>query len=468
MKAKILIAILSVFVGLTVLANTNSLDFTADVVNDNSSIYGDGKYGEDSVACLTNLSLYREYYKQWKSTGYKSEAVNDAIVPWRKVFFGCPRSSENMYLDGLKIMNYKLKGTDGDVKSAYVDTITMIFLQRLENFPVKKGKDQKGSIYGRLGVDLMKKAPERCEEAYGYLKESVALEQDNASVSSLVYYFRATIKLVKKGLADETLVVDTYDELSTLIDANIDKNADKPKKLAQWENARNNVENTFEPYATCDALIGIYDKKFNESPENIDLLKKITKILRKKKCTKSDLFFNATQKLYSLEPTPNAAMLMGKMLIEKEDYNGAAKYMEEAVAMIDDEREKADILSDLGKIYYKLNQYPKARTYARKALALNPSDGMSYILIGDMYASSADRCGDNELTKKVAYWAAIDKYLQAKRADTELTELANKRISTYSKYYPTVDKVFFHDLKEGDSYQVECWINETTTVRVAK
>lgn len=468
MKAKILIAILSVFVGLTVLANTNNFDMTADEVNENSSIYGEGKYGEDSVACITNLSLYREYYKQWKSTGYKSEAVNDAIIPWRKVFFGCPKSSENMYLDGLKIMDFKMKGTEGEVEAAYIDTITMIYLQRYENFAVKKGQDQKGNLYGRLGVDLMKKAPERCEEAYGYLKESVALEQDEASVSSLVYYFRATIKLVKKGLADETLVVDTYDELSTLIDANVDKNVNNPKKLAQWENARGNVEKTFEPYATCDALIGIYSKKFGETPEDIDLLKKITKILKKKKCTKSDLFFNATQKLYSLEPTPNAAMLMGKMLIEKEDYAGAAKYMEEAVAMIEDEREKADILSDLGKIYYKLNQYPKARSYARQALALNPLDGMSYILIGDMYASSASDCGDNDLTKKVAYWTAVDKYNQAKRVDAELAELVGKRIATYAKHFPSKETVFFHDLKEGDSYQVTCWINETTTVRAAK
>jgi len=468
MKAKILIAILSAFFGITMFVTANNSVSFAEELTGNTSIYGDGKYGDDSVACITNLSLYREYYKQWKSTGYKSEAVNDAIIPWRKVFFGCPRASENMYLDGLKIMDFKIKGTEGAVKSAYVDTITMIFLQRLENFPVKKGKDQKGNLYGRLGVDLMKKAPERCEIAHDYLKQSVALEQDDASVSSLVYYFRATIKMVKKGLADETMVVDTYDELSTLIDANVDKNADNAKKLAQWENARGNVEKTFEPYATCEALVGIYEKKFSEAPEDIDLLKKITKILKKKKCTKSDLFFNATQKLYSLEPTPHAAMLMGKMLIEKEDYSGAAKYMEEAVAMIEDEREKADILSDLGKIYYKLNQYPKARTYALKALALNPSDGMSYILIGDMYASSADRCGDNDLTKKVAYWAAVDKYLQAKRADAELTELANKRIATYSKYYPSMDKIFFHDLNEGDSYQVECWINETTTVRVAK
>lgn len=468
MKAKILIAMLSVFIGLSSFANTNDFVMSTEEMNDNSSVYGDGKYGEDSIGCITNLSLYREYYKQWKSTGYKSEAVNDAIVPWRKVFFGCPKSSENMYLDGLKIMDRKRKEAADEQKPAYVDTITMIYLQRYENFPVKKGKEQKGVLYGRLGVELMKIAPERCEEAYGYLKESVAIEQDNASVSSLVYYFRATIKLVKKGLAEETLVVDTYDELSTLIDANIDANAGDPKKLAQWENARGNVEKTFEPYATCDALIGIYDKKFKESPEDIELLQKITKILKKKKCTSSELFFTATQKLYSLEPTPNAAMLMGKMLIEKEDYAGAAKYMEEAVDMIDVDREKADILSDLGKIYYKLNQYPKARSYARKALALNPADGMSYILIGDMYASSADDCGDNDLTTKVAYWAAVDKYYQAIKADPELRELANKRIATYSKHFPANDKIFFHDLVIGAPYTVECWINEVTTVREAK
>jgi tetratricopeptide (TPR) repeat protein len=304
--------------------------------------------------------------------------------------------------------------------------------------------------------------------AYDYLKESVALEQDDASISSLVYYFRATIRKVKNGEADETLVVDTYDELSTLIESNLDKNAKDPKKLAHWENAQSNIEKTFEPFATCEALVGIYQKKFEATPEDLDLLKKITKILRKKKCTASELFFAATKKLYELEPTPKAAMLMGKMLIEEQDFSSAAKYMEEAAEMIEDDKEKADILADLATIYYKLNQYVRSRSYAREAIKLNASDGMSYILIGDMYAASASDCGNNELTSKVAYWAAVDKYYQAKRADPELTELASKRVATYQKYFPLMETIFFHDLKEGDSYKVECWINETTTVRAAK
>lgn len=466
MKTKILVAVLMLFFGVSVFAADRTE--TIEEINNLTLTYGDGKYGEDSIGCITNLSLYREYFKQWKSTKYKSEAVLDAVIPWREVYFGCPKSSEKMYVDGLKMMNYYFNKSEGEARAAYMDTIEMIYLQRLEYFPVKKGKSQKGDIYGRLGTDIMKKMPERADKAYDYLKESVALEQDNASISSMVYYFRATIRKVKNGVADATLVVDTYDELSTLIEANIDRNVDNPKKLEHWKNAQSNIEKTFEPYATCDALVGIYQKKFEASPEDIDLLKKITKILKKKKCTSSELFFASTKKLYELEPTPKAAMLMGKMLIEEENYSEAAKYMEEAVGMIEEDREKADILSDLGKIYFKLNQYVKARSYARQSIALNPADGMSFIMIGDMYAGSAGDCGNNDLTKKVAYWAAVDQYYRAKKADPELAELVSKRVATYNKYFPTTETIFFYDLKEGDSYQVECWINETTTVRAAK
>ncbi len=468
MKKKILSILVVLLISVVAFGHNNIDNNKYEIALDEPIQNIDGKYGKDSANCVIHLSLYREYFKQWKASKYKSGAVEDALSPWRVVFLTCPKASQNMYLDGLKIMNYKYKGSEGDQRAAYVDTIVMIYNQRLENFPTKKGKSQRGDLLGRLGVELYQKSPERCGEAYVYLKESVALEQDNASVSSIVFYFRATIKKVKKGQAEETLIVDTYDELMTLIENNIEKNQGNSKKLAQWENARGNVEKTFEPYATCDVLVSIYDKKFNETPDDIELLNKITKILKKKKCTSSELFFSSTQQLYKLEPTPKAAMLMGKMLIEKEQYSDAAKYMEEAVSMIDDEKEKSEILSDLGKIYYKLNQFQKARTYARKALALNPSDGMSYIIIGDMYAASASKCGNNELTDKVAYWAAIDKYAQAKNADPELRDLANKRIATYSKHFPSQETIFFHDLTVGSSYKVGCWINETTKVRAAK
>jgi len=42
---------------------------------------------------------------------------------------------------------------------------------------------------------------------------------------------------------------------------------------------------------------------------------------------------------------------------------------------------------------------------------------------------------------------------------------ATQSINTWSQYFPSGEVLFFHQLKAGDSYRVECWINETTTVR---
>ncbi|MCD4746266.1 MAG: hypothetical protein K8R58_08200, partial [Bacteroidales bacterium] len=103
-----------------------------------------------------------------------------------------------------------------------------------------------------------------------------------------------------------------------------------------------------------------------------------------------------------------------------------------------------------------------------KTIKLRPDDGNAYILIGDMYAASAKNCGNNDLTKKVAYWVAVDKYIKAKIVDPSVASTANSRIASYSKHFPVTETIFFYDLKEGDTYTVECWINEKTKVRAAK
>ncbi len=90
---------------------------------------------------------------------------------------------------------------------------------------------------------------------------------------------------------------------------------------------------------------------------------------------------------------------------------------------------------------------------------------MPYLLIGDMYAATATSCGDNELTTRVAYWAAADKYNKAKAIDNSIEEEANQRINRVRSRFPDKNTVFFYGLQQGQSYTVGCWINETTTVR---
>jgi hypothetical protein len=81
---------------------------------------------------------------------------------------------------------------------------------------------------------------------------------------------------------------------------------------------------------------------------------------------------------------------------------------------------------------------------------------------------SANSCGDNDLTKKVAYWAAVDKYNKAKAIEPDMADEMNELIRRYSPYFPPAEVLFFYNLEEGDTYEIGCWINEKTIIRAAK
>jgi hypothetical protein len=279
MKLKHLILLVSLGFGL--------MSYAGEPVPKNTPQDDGSKYGKDSTACVMNLSLYREFFKQWKSSKYKNSAINDAIVSWRKVYKGCPRASQNIYVDGIKMLKYEIKLAKDDVqKNAYVDTMIMLYDARIKYFPIKhkSDKSQVGELLGRKGVDLYKQRPSAYVQAYEILKRSIDLEKENSKGPVCVYYFRASAKMAQKGDADTANVVDDYDMIMDIVDANVKRYTVKnnTKRINEWQNIKGNIENTFEPFANCNDLVRIYQKKFDESPSDIDLLKKITKILDKK------------------------------------------------------------------------------------------------------------------------------------------------------------------------------------------
>ncbi len=465
MKLKAIIITLSIITSIMLFASPHS---TVAVPQEDGS-----KYGADSVTCVMNLSLYREFYKQWKASKYKNNSIDDAIKSWRKVYNNCPRATENIYVDGVKMISFKLKkAKDPVVKAGLIDTLMTIYDRRIEYFPkhYKKGVQQEGAILGRKGVDFYKLDPAKNYlGTHEILGRAIELDKGNAKGPVYIYYFRTVTKMAQKGDGDTAAVVDAYDMISDYVDANILKyqKAEKDKKVEEWLNIKGNIENTFEPFANCTDLVRIYRKKYDADSENIDLLKKVTKLLDKKDCQESKLYFEATVALYKLDPSPESAYLIGKMMLKEEKYNEAVPYLEEAIKM-ENEARAYKALIFLAEDYQALNKFDKARNIAKRAAKLNPSAGKPYIIIGDMYAASASKCGNDELTKKVSYWVAVDKYKKAKSVDSDLAASMNKKIAAYQKHFPPTELLFFHNLNEGDSYDVECWINETTKVRAAK
>ncbi len=465
MKAKILLVI-AMMVAVTSLFAGGKSGF-ANLVPQKQDI---PKFGKDSVKCVMNLSLYIEPYKYWKQSRYKSDIVKDAIKPWLYVFNNCPRASQNALIHGVKIMEYRIKHAKSEQeKEKLIDTLLMVYDARAKYFPTYKGRSQIGKIMGYKGVDLYKYRPDSYKEANEILRKSIDEQKDRASGSVYIYYFRTLIRMAQNGDVDPSAVVDAYDEISGYLDSNIKKYkaAGKQNKVEIYENIKGSIESMFEPFANCDDLVRIYQKKFNENPEDVELLKKITEILSKRKCIESDLYLNAVENLYKLEPTPESAYLLGKMYLKKENYDKALEYLKQATKMTETEP-LFNTYMFLADIYRYKNNYQKAREMALKAAKIDPTKGQPYAFIGDLYAESAQKCGNNDLTKLDAYWAAVDKYKKAKQVEPDLAEQMNKRIAAYSKHFPSKETLFFYGIEEGSPYKVGCWINENTIARAAK
>jgi len=412
----------------------------------------ESKYGADSVTCVRNLSIYRGFFQ--------NKNYADALESWRWVFNNCPLSTQNMYLDGA-VMYKDMINTEKvpEKKEKLVDTLMSIYDKRIKYF------GREGFVLGRKGVDLFYLNPSKMEEAYAILGKSINIEKNISKADVLAAYFQSSVKLSDSVKYGKSIVIDAYMLVSEIIDFNLKNN---PKDSVYYNPTKANVEQLFAPLATCPDLINIYTKKYEATPENKELLINITTLLSKYNCIEEELFFKAAESLHKIEPTANTAYLMGKIQLSKKQYAKAAEYLQQAIKLFKEEEnnKKADALLQLSEIYYLyLNQLVKAKAFALQSLELRPTDGRPLILIGDMYATSAPSCGENDIEKKVAYWAAVDKYVKAKSMDASLTNIANERIATWSKYFPKDELIFFYNFQKGEPYTVGCWINETTIIR---
>lgn len=440
-----------------------------DTIDGDEGSQSSSKYGDDSVSCVMNLSLYREFYKQWRAGKYKDpKLVNQAIISWRYCFFSCPEVSKNMYIHGERMLNHliKINKSDSVVMQAYVDTLLMIYDQRIKYYG-DDPKAPKGDLLGRKAQDIMKYRVEKSDIYYPMFQESFNLMGRNTEPTTLFYFYVAAVRYVQQGYADKDLILEDYVNIQDVLEYNLIKYANDPKKLDPYTKVNINLENNVDKFATCDKLIQLYGPKLEANPDDLKLAKNIVKFFEKRKCTKSDVYFQALEKVHSVEPSPESAFSMGRMAFERKQFNKAKTYLEEASSTLPDSLVvlKASAYLLLSETYRSLYQFQSARTAALKILKYNPNEGMAYILIGDLYTSSAADCTLQGL--RVSYWAAADKYASAIAIsdDSKTKELAQKKLATIRKSFPEQQDIFMRNLTEGQKITVECWINEETTVR---
>lgn len=408
---------------------------------------------EDSMACLQNLSLYIEFFKQ--------DNYTDALPGWRKAAKICPKTSESIWVNGVKIYQSLIKAEeDATKKTALIDTLMWAYDQRIEHFPTNKGK-----ILGRKGADLMKYKKSEPALAYVPLMESLELLGNKMEPGAIIFLYKSAYDQFKKKQIEKAVLFDLYPRLSDVTDYN-KKNQKSEQMIGAYTKAQENVDKMFSTVAECPDLVEIYGAKLEATPNDETLLRQILKVFDKRDCTDEDVYQKAAVNLYAIEPSAEAAYAIANGYAKKKNLSSALEYYTKAYTQTEDTELKTKALTAAAKTSLASGGYIKAKSLALELLKLNGSNGEAYIIIGDAYAKGKKGCGDNDCTNRAAYWAAVDKFAKAKAVDPSVSSEAQQKINAYTAQFPKKEDCFFHGLTEGGSYTLDCWIGETTTIRV--
>lgn len=430
-------------------------------------------------------SVYRQALKanDWKV----------AFENWQKAYELAPAADgkrDYHFMDGVKLYLHKYKNeSDEAKKKEYVDIINRLYDEAIEAYELRVIKpsscgdnaecfDQKiGYIYSRKGFNMYYTLNVPYSENLKVYDKAIEMAGNDLEYTAFDPIFTMATYQYQNGKMTREQVLDYYNKLEEIAIYNTENNKRLGSYYDQaWRAAKVKLSPIEAEIFDCEYFKPIYQEMYEDNPDDMEQLKNLVGLLKKRGCDPNDpLLVRLETKWIAYAEKVNAERqaefeannpsFVAKKFYDEGDYRGAIDKYDEAIEQEIDEEKKASYLFSKASIQFrKMKQYSAARATAYEAAKLRPGWGRPYMLIGDMYGSSARGCGDS-WNQRLAIIAAIDKYNYAKSIDDSVAEEANTRIGKYRSSLPEIADGHMRGVKEGAKEKVDCWIGETVTVR---
>lgn len=406
--------------------------------------------------CQMNLSLFSEAAKQ------KNYA--DALAPWQEVYNDCPSAHRAIYTYGEKILSWQIEQEkDAEKRKSLENELITMFDKQMKYFK-NDAKYPEGKLLGKKAYYFILFNDDKKVEAYDWLKSSVSQMGKESEIAPLQQLIIVSFEKYKQNADFAESFINDYLQVSEILDENSRNSALKNQKT--YADLKPVVDALFvqSGVADCETMDKIFASKVKENSTNVNYLNNVLSCYRRLRCSESPVFFAASESVHKIAPTAESANGCASMAYKAEKFDDAISYYEEAIRLTENALDKADYQYKIAQILFKLDRLQKSREYARQAIANNPNDGKPYLLIGSLYAKA--KIYDDPKMQQTVYWAAVDKFEQAKRVDPDCAADANKLISTWKQYFPSREDIFFlKELELGKPFRVGGWIGETTICR---
>ena len=454
-----------------------------------------GNSEADSLSCLEQVSLFKTFYDQ---KNYK-----DAYLHWKQIIEICPCSwnaiFNTTYLQNMLDALIKSAEEDEELKNQYVDDLLNGVGNRHRYFPRNYTE---GNGLGFKAFYMIKYKKGDVLDAFDMFIESIEMEREKTQPNIWDIYFNVG-EQIARAKQDTTIMIDAYERATEYIEMAINnyyKEIDKQipnfenleealekgaiakvdydnrkarlvqdtarsmQFITNYEKTLKNIENKFTPFAPCHVLEQVYQNKFEQTKDDLNKLKKMLVTMNKGGCTTSQIFADMLNIVHKAEPSAQTANLMGYYSLNNGEYDLALTFFNEAVELFETNEQKIDPLYMIGLINQIKGNYQEARSAAYQVIKLKPNSGKAYMLIGDLYAASGNKCSNDDALPFDYNWAAADKYAKAAAVDPSVAEQAREKRAKLR--FPSNDEKFQRGYTTvGAEYKVGCWIQETTTVR---
>lgn len=449
--------IVSVFVATLLVAGATAQKADYDPVK---APYG---HGQDSISCRENLSLMQ--------TAAKAEAYESALGPWNAAYNNCPASSKNIYIYGPRIFKaLHASATDEAKKKEYLDKVMEIYDNRMKYFG---DDDAKGTILAYKTYDYMELMGDKTDQKviYDWLGEAVnEMKAEMYPLDAYSYYMVASLTqyLIDNSNKDQ-YITDYFSVVGHVDQAIANYKAAGDQANADYLGmVKEGIVKGFVASGAgdCKTLNEYYADKVEPNKGNKEFLNEVLDALASVGCTESDLYFTASEYLHILEPSASAALGLANKSLRDKDYDTAVKYYSEAARLESDKNKSSDYMMQLAGIFSNQRNFARARQAAYDALEYNPNNGEAYVLIGQLYASSANNIFSEPEKAGLVYCAAVDKLQKARSVDPSVAGKANSLINRYSAAYMDTETAFMMGFKAGETVYIPGWIGESTTIRL--
>ncbi|MGE5944243.1 MAG: hypothetical protein ACM31G_07885 [Flavobacteriales bacterium] len=425
---------------------------------------------EDTVA----LSIMADYAK---AKNYEA-----AYKPFMELRQRNPKFHRGIFTYGEDILEYKIENSSGAEKVGFINDLVKLWKERAEHFPAdtEKGK------YEAMACQLMYDNKEALGKTNLELYEcfDAAYNADKATFTnpqSLYTYFSLMVDLYDAGTKPAEDLFNKYDdivekieeevknyseELNTIIekdssgtaltrrDAGLKERAES--YLTNYDLISSGIDQKLGERANCENLVPLYEKGFEQNKTNALWLQRAAGKMSEKECTDSPLYFKIVNAYHELSPSASSAYFLGRLKDKENKPNEAIEFYEQSISLETDNFKKAQLYNKIAYSLKAKGRFGQARTYYRNALKSNPSDVKPYLRIAEMYAASANDCGDTQFNKRAVYWLAAEEARKAGGAGAA-------HVDRYMALAPSKSDIF-SATNEGQTINIGCWIGGSVKV----